>query len=185
MQCRLAIPDRGTSSVPRRDHDDARAVLDVVQDDPPTPHVLGFYSGRGRLASQAAPAIARSPPVRNYHANTARCIKSRRASRLSQYRHLKGRAAHVWCRAWLRTRAAGRERHGSHHGDPSQLGQGTQAPLPPEVRTTGWDAGIPVLYWSRLRKRVERRARMCFRQEATLGVRKRQPASLAGGCRAN
>lgn len=72
VQCRLAVPDRGTTCVPRHDRDDARAVLDVVQDDPPTPDVLGFPSGRSRLASQAAPAIAQSPPVCNYHANTAR-----------------------------------------------------------------------------------------------------------------
>ena len=99
VQCRLAIPDRRTTSVPRRDSDDAHAVLDVVQDDPSTPDVLGFSSGRSRLASQAAPAIARSPPIRNSHANTARCIKSGGASRLSKHRHLIGGAATLRCRA--------------------------------------------------------------------------------------
>jgi hypothetical protein len=98
VQCRLAIPDRSTTSVPRRDSDDTCAVLDVVQDDSPTPDVLGLSCGRSRLASQAALAIARSSPVRNSHANTARCIKSGRASRLSKYRHLKCGAA-LQCRA--------------------------------------------------------------------------------------
>jgi hypothetical protein len=99
VQSRLAIPDRGTTSVPRRDSDDTHAVLDVVQDDPSTPDVLGCSSGRSRLASQAAPAIARSSPVRNSHANTARCIKSGRAGRLSKYGHLKGRATTLRYRA--------------------------------------------------------------------------------------
>jgi len=99
VQSRLAIPDRRTTSVPRRDSDDTRAVLDLVQDDPSTPDVLGFSSGRSRLASQTAPAIASSSPVRNSHANTARCIRSGRAGRLSKYRHLKRGATTLRCRA--------------------------------------------------------------------------------------